>query len=131
MPPSTSPALLYTSHAISLTFLAFGLNALLNPSSALSFYLLAPPSASTPPSDAQAVHSLLAAYGVRDIFMGLSLFSAGLFGTSKSLGLTLLAAAAVAVADGFVCQVYAGGEGVMNHWGYAPLVAMLGVAVLR
>lgn len=129
MPPS--PALLYTSHAISLTFLAFGLNALLNPPSALSFYLLTPPTTTSTPSDTQAVHSLLAAYGVRDIFMGLSLFSAGQFGTAKSLGLTLLAAAAVAVADGLVCQVYAAGEGVMNHWGYAPLVALVGWGVLR
>lgn len=128
--PASAP-LLYTSHAISLTFIAFGLNALLNPTSALSFYLLTPPTTASTPSDTQAVHSLLAAYGVRDIFMGLSLFSAGLFGTPKSLGLTLLAAAAVAVADGFVCQVYAAGEGVMNHWGYAPLVAGVGVAVLR
>ena len=128
MPRSTP--LLYTSHAFSTIFLAFGLNALLNPTSALSFYMLTPPSPTASASDTQAVHSLLAAYGARDIFMGLSLFSAGLFGTPKSLGLTLLAASAVAVADGFVCYVYAGGEGVMNHWGYAPVVAGVGLGML-
>jgi hypothetical protein len=101
--------------------IAFGINAILRPAHALTFFEFEPPLA---PADRSLVDSLMVVYGVRDIFMGLAIYAAGFLGTRKSLGWTLIATSAVAVADGAVC--WAQGRGQWNHWGYAPVVAVIG-----
>ncbi|KAJ5104483.1 hypothetical protein NUU61_001830 [Penicillium alfredii] len=119
-----SPLCLAAS-AVGTIFVAFGVNAVLRPDNALTFFEFEPPAAAT---DKNMVDSLMAVYGVRDIFMGLAIYAAAFVGTRRSLGWTLLAASAVASADGFVCWTH--GQGEWNHWGYAPMVAVLGGLLL-
>ncbi len=124
MAPSNISALKLIAHAVGALFVGFGINAIINPVSALSFFEFTHPAG---PADVQLVNDLLAVYGVRDIFMGLAIFSAGLFGTNKSLGWTLIAGSGVAAADGFVC--YVRGQGQWSHWGYAPVLAVVGTVL--
>jgi hypothetical protein len=122
---SQSSSLQLAAHAFATIFSGFGINAILRPLHALTFFEFAPP---TSPADARLVDSLMAVYGARDIFMGLAIYSAALFGTRKSLGWTLIAASGVAVADGLVC--FSHGQGQWNHWGYAPMITAVGVVLL-
>lgn len=121
MPLSKLPALHLAAHAFATIFVGFGINAIVRPAHALTFFEFSPPAGA---ADAQLVDSLLAVYGVRDIFMGLAVYSAAIWGTNKSLGWTLIAASGVAAADGLVC--YAHGQGEWNHWGYAPMITVVG-----
>ena len=125
MAPSQSVALQLAAHAFATIFVGFGINAILRPKHALTFFEFAPPTA---PNDAKMVESLIAIYGARDIFMGLAIYSAALFGTNKSLGWTLIAASGVAAADGAICYLH--GQGEWNHWGYAPMITVVGVVLL-
>lgn len=106
-------------------FIGFGINAILRPAHALTFFELAPPSSL---ADRALVDSLMIVYGARDVFMGLAIYAAAYFGTRKSLGLTLIAASAVAFVDGMVC--YGHGKGEWNHWGYAPVITVVGGLLL-
>jgi hypothetical protein len=63
-------------------------------------------------------------YGVRDIFMGLVIYSAAYFGDRKTLGCILIAGSGVAFVDGAVCR--AQGKGEWNHWSYAPILTAVG-----
>jgi hypothetical protein len=74
------------------------------------------------------VDSLMAIYGVRDIFMGAAIYAASYFGTRSTLGWILIAASSVAFADGSVCWTH--GQGHWNHWGYAPMIAVTGSLLL-
>ena len=94
MAPSQSSALQLAAHAFATIFVGFGVNAILRPSHALTFFEFAPPAS---PADARMVDSLMAVYGARDIFMGLAIYAAALFGTKKSLGWTLIASSGVAI----------------------------------
>ncbi|KAK4150012.1 hypothetical protein C8A00DRAFT_46488 [Chaetomidium leptoderma] len=125
MAPSQSSALQLAAHAFATIFVGFGVNAILRPSHALTFFEFAPPAS---PADARMVDSLMAVYGARDIFMGLAIYAAALFGTKKSLGWTLIAASGVAIVDGVIC--YGHGQGQWNHWGYAPMITAVGVVLL-
>jgi len=93
-------------------FVAFGTNPVVRSSTALTFFEWKAPAAK---ADADVLSSLLAVYGVRDIFMGFALYSAAIWGTSKSLGWTMIAAIRVAFADGYVCFLH--GQWEWNHWG--------------
>lgn len=125
MAPSNSPALHIAANAFGTIFIGFGINAILRPENALSFFEFAPPAS---PTDNAMVDSLMAVYGVRDIFMGLAIYTASWFGTKKGLGWTLVAASAVAFADGAVCWGHGMGE--WNHWGYAPVITGVGSLLL-
>lgn len=103
-------------------FTGFGINAILRPSNALTFFELSPPSST---ADQNFVEALMIVYGARDIFMGLAIYAASYFGNRKTLGRILVAGSAVAFVDGAVCRVYAG-KGEMNHWGYAPALTVVG-----
>ncbi|KAK3708422.1 hypothetical protein LTR37_011518 [Vermiconidia calcicola] len=105
-------------------FVGFGVNYILSPQSALTFFELDYPTLST--SQKQTTDALLAVIGVRDIFMGLAIYAVAYFGTPKALGWITVAAAGVAGADGLVCKVFPG-SGEWNHWGYAPMVAVVGL----
>ncbi|KAK4243453.1 hypothetical protein C7999DRAFT_36214 [Corynascus novoguineensis] len=126
MAPSQFSALYLGAHAFAAIATGFGVNAILHPTQALTFFGIAKPTAS---ADAIAVDSLMAVYGARDIFMGVAIWAAAFCGTPKSLGWTVLAASGVAAADGLVCYVHTTGH--WNHWSYAPVFAVIGLLLLQ
>ena len=116
------------AHIIGIIFIAFGINALLRPDSALESFPLQP---SNVPSAKTAIETLVYLYGIRDIFMGVTIQIAAVFGGPISLGLTLLAGAGVAIADGLVIKGALPGEGhEWNHFGYSPLLILPGLYLL-
>ena len=102
--------------------LAFGVNAILNPASALSFFELPMPEGD---AERNLVEALMVVYGVRDIFMAVAIYAAAYFGSRRALGWITMSVGAVAFADGVVCKVYAG-TGEWGHWGYAPVLTLMG-----
>jgi hypothetical protein len=110
---------------IATLFIGFGINALLNPASALSFFEL---QYSTISPERKVVDVLLAAYGVRDIFMGLAMYIAAYFGDRRVLGWTTVAAGAVAGADGGICKFMIG-RGEWKHWGHGLMEVVLGAVL--
>lgn len=118
---SQSPTLTVIANIFGTIFIGFGINAILNPSNALTFFELPFP---TSAFDRKVVEDLLIVYGVRDVFMGLAIYAAALLGEKRTLGWIVLAASTVAIADGMVC--YKEGKGEWNHWGYAPIVSVVG-----
>ncbi|KAI5359527.1 hypothetical protein Slin15195_G071540 [Septoria linicola] len=121
MPISQSPWIRYVCAAFGAIFIGFGINVMVNPVSALSFFELSYP---VLPGQRKLVDTLLAVYGYRDIFMGLAILAPSMYGSTKTLGLIMLAAASVAGIDGWAC--YSTVEsGWMNHWGYAPMLAVV------
>lgn len=125
MTVSQSRALYLAATAFATLFVGFGVNAVIRPDHALTFFELKPPSA---PADHRLVNSLMAVYGVRDIFMGLAIYAATFSGTARSLGWILISASAVAFADGAVCWTH--GQGQWSHWSYAPIVTVVGSLLL-
>ncbi|KAI0711133.1 hypothetical protein C8T65DRAFT_647604 [Cerioporus squamosus] len=123
---SRSPILLLAATAFGTIFVAFGVNAIVRPAHALTFFEFARPPVSA--ADRQLVDSLMIIYGARDIFMGLAMYAAAFFGNRRALGAIVLAASAVAFVDGAVCKM--NGEGEWSHWGYAPMVAVVGALLL-
>ena len=109
--------------AFATIFIGFGINAIVRAEHALSFFELTIP---TSASDRTILEAMSAVYGVRDIFMGLAIYAAAYLGNRKTLGTILVSAAAVAGADGAICK-WMVGKGEMNHWGYAPMVAVVGL----
>jgi hypothetical protein len=126
MAPSQSSSLLVAASIFATIFIGFGINAILRPENALEFFEF---QALASTADKNLIDGLMIVYGVRDIFMGVALYSAAYFGSRKSLGWILIAASGVAFVDGFVCQIYAG-NGEWNHWGYAPILTVVGSVLL-
>ncbi|KAF7195569.1 hypothetical protein HII31_03163 [Pseudocercospora fuligena] len=119
---SSSPVLRYISLAFATIFVGFGINAIVNPTSALSFFELSYP---TLPDQRKLVDALLFVYGARDIFMGAAIYISALYGNTTVVGWVVLAAGLTAGADGWACK-YIVGAGEMNHWGYAPILLVMG-----
>ncbi|KAJ5087820.1 hypothetical protein N7456_011436 [Penicillium angulare] len=126
MSSTQSPILSLAATAFATIMVGFGVNALVRPAHALSFFEFEPPAGA---ADRQMVDSLMAVYGVRDIFMGLAMYIALLFGTPKSLGWTLIITSLVAFADGAICWTH--GQGQWAHWSYAPMILIVGGLTLR
>lgn len=105
----------------------FGFNALYRPQSALSFFELEYPTENGPHK--VLVDTLLAVYAVRDIFMGVAMYTAVYHGAKRTLGYVTLAVGGVAAADGIICKMIVG-HGEWNHWGYAPMAGLVGLALL-
>ncbi|KAK5102271.1 hypothetical protein LTR70_000057 [Exophiala xenobiotica] len=125
---SSSPILRLLSTIFATIFIGFGINAILQPASALSFFEWEYP---TPDSSKRIIDGLLLLYGVRDIFMGLAIYVAAWYGDRRTLGGIVVCASVVAGADGWVCRVVNGvGGGEWGHWGYAPVVFGVGVLCL-
>lgn len=61
--------------------------------------------------------------------MGLAIGIVAFAGGPRTLGWVLLAASGVAVADGWAVSGM-GDAGEWSHWGYAPVVAAVGVGAL-
>ncbi|KAL9595712.1 MAG: hypothetical protein Q9219_006278 [cf. Caloplaca sp. 3 TL-2023] len=142
MPLSTLPYLELVASFYATIFTGFGILYFLNPAKGLSFFELPYPlpsssktSSSTksptnkkphPPLDArQTLNAFAAAYGARDIFMGLAIYATAVCGTREACGWVVGAAGAVAATDGAVCR-WMVGRGEWNHWGYAPVLVLLG-----
>ncbi|KAL4950918.1 hypothetical protein BDW69DRAFT_171123 [Aspergillus filifer] len=125
MPLSQHPALPIGAKAFSLMAIGFGINALVRPEHALTFFEWEMPHAL---DERQLVEALLYVYGVRDIFWGLAIWIAAAYGNQKTAGWTLIAASGVAFADGYIC--YTWGHGQWGHWSYAPMFTALGAAFL-
>ena len=122
---SHSPSLHLAASAIAIIFVGFGINAILRPDHALTFFEWEAPAAA---SDKNLVNNLVIIYGVRDIFMGFVMFVTAYFGNRKALGWILIAGSGVAFADGVVC--WNQGKGEWNHWGYAPMLTVVGSLLL-
>lgn len=162
---SQSLSLRIAANVFGTIFIGFGINAILNPLSALSFFELAPPPSSSssyydytaatttssspsPDNITTLIDSLMIVYGARDIFMGLAIYAAAAaaasasavasavapaaaasFRGNKALGWILIAGSGVAFVDGGVCK-WVVGKGEWNHWGYAPVLTAVGLALL-
>ena len=118
---SQSTALSIAANVFGVIFIGFGINAIIRPVHALTFFEFDMPAL---PADRKVVESLSIVYGVRDIFMGLAINISAYYGQRKAAGWILIAASAVAFADGAIC--YAHGRGEWNHWGYAPMLTAVG-----
>lgn len=123
---SRSPLLGIAASLFATIFVGFGINAILQPQHALTFFELKPPSL---PADRQLVDALMVIYGARDLFMGLAIYATVYYGTRKALGSILVAASGVAFVDGAVCWAHVG-NGHWNHWGYAPVITITGSLLL-
>jgi len=99
---SQSSFLRIAASAIATIFVGFGVNAILRPDNALAFFEWEAPTAA---SDKNLVDNLMVVYGVRDIFMGLAMYSTAYFGNRKALGWILIAGSGVAFADGAVARI--------------------------
>lgn len=124
-PLSQSSALRVAGAAFGTIFIAFGVNAIVRPAHALTFFEFEYPTAV---ADRKLVDHLMVVYGARDIFMGVAAYIATRCGSHKALGWTLLAISGVAYVDGAVCRI--NGHGEWNHWGYAPVIAVVGILAL-
>lgn len=119
------PFLPIAAGAIAHIFVGFGINAILRPNHALTFFEWEAPAAAF---DKNLVENLMIIYGVRDIFMGLAIYIAACFGNRETLGWILIAGSGVAFADGVVCRNQ--GKGEWNHWCYAPILTVVGSLLL-
>ncbi|KAL3458187.1 hypothetical protein BJX64DRAFT_228273 [Aspergillus heterothallicus] len=125
MPLSQHKGLRIAADLFAVTCIASGINALLRPASALSFFHWDYP---TTTAQSDLVDSLLYVYAIRDILMGASVYISKAYGTQQSLGLTLLANCAVAWGDGLICWTW--GKGHWGHWTYAPIYSVVAAAIL-
>ncbi|KAK0610311.1 hypothetical protein DIS24_g12061 [Lasiodiplodia hormozganensis] len=123
MPISTSPLLRLAATAFGIIPIVFGINAMLRPAHGLSFFEPFTYPAYDPPAR-ELVDALMVVYGARDIFWGLATLVPLYYGSRKITGAMLIAGSAVAGVDGAVCKAAGGGEWV--HWGYAPVLAVVG-----
>ncbi|KAJ5146272.1 uncharacterized protein N7515_000836 [Penicillium bovifimosum] len=125
MPLSHSNVLRLVASVIATIWVAFGVNAILRPDHALTFFEFQPPALT---ADKQMVDSLMAVYGVRNVFMGAAIYVTSYLGSRSNLGWILIAAGGVAFADGIICWTH--GQGQWNHWGYAPMITAVGSLLL-
>lgn len=123
--PSQSLAVTLAACVFATIHTGFGINAILRPTHALTFFEFKPPADK---NSGDMVNSLMAVYGVRDIFMGAAIYAAALLGSQKALGWILVSATAVAIADGMVCYGY--GKGHWGHWSHAPIFTAVGLVCL-
>ncbi|KAH7116128.1 hypothetical protein B0J11DRAFT_618495 [Dendryphion nanum] len=122
MPPTR---LLSLSGALFGTILlAFGANYLLRPYAAYSTFGLPYVSHA---ADQEIVNSFCRLFGVKDVFVGVSLYTATFFGSRRTLATLLLAVGVAAMADGAIVKAHGEGDGgEWGHWGYGIVVTMLG-----
>ncbi|PNS20439.1 hypothetical protein CAC42_5889 [Sphaceloma murrayae] len=122
---SQSSALLVIANILGTLTTGFGINAILRPDHALTFFEMAAP---TGAADRKLVDSLMIVYGIRDVFMGLAIYATAFYGARKPLAWCLMGLSGVAFTDGLVC--YMNGKGEWNHWGYTPLGVVVGALLL-
>jgi hypothetical protein len=123
---SRSPALRYAALFFGTVFLGFGANYILRPYDAFGTFGLPYVSNS---ADQEIIDSFCKLFGVKDVFMGIAIYSAVFLGSRQTLGVLLLAASAGAIADGTIVKAHAG-TGEWNHWGYGSMIGVLGALTL-
>lgn len=123
MPISAHPALRIAASIFGTIFLGFGFNYTLRPRESFStFGFSASP---TTLADQQLMDSIIVLYGVKDLFMGVTTYSALMWGSRKTLGAILMMAGFCAWIDGYVVKAQAG-TGEWNHWGYGSAITVVG-----
>lgn len=125
-PWSQSRSVFLAANVFGTLGVGFGINAILRPESALSFFEFTERPVS--PIDAELVDRLMVIYGIRDVFVGAAIFATAIFGSRKALGWILIAFSGVAFTDGAVC--WQAGKGEWAHWSYAPMVTAVGALLL-
>ncbi|KAK3051705.1 hypothetical protein LTR09_007005 [Extremus antarcticus] len=123
--PTTTQYLRIATTIFATIFVGMGISVFQDPSITLGFFEL-PYSAVA--AQNQLISVLLAVYAVRDVFVGLAIYVAAYFGDKRTLGWMTIAAGAVAAGDGAICKVMVG-KGEWNHWGYAPMLIVVGGAL--
>lgn len=123
---SQSTSVLIAASAFATIFVGFGINAILRPEHALTFFEFETLATT---SNKTLIDGLMFIYGVRDIFMGLAIYAVAYFGDRRALGWILIAGSGVAYADGAICLAQVG-NGQWNHWSYAPMLTTIGVVLL-
>jgi hypothetical protein len=122
---SQSTALLVAANVIGMIWIGFGAYDVVKPEEGLMFFEFKPPIV---PAERAMVNSLINVIGIRDIFIGFAIHATAFFGNRKALGWIVLASSAEAFLDGAVC--YSHGKGEWNHWGYAPMLTIVGLLLL-
>lgn len=120
--------LTFFATAFATTFIGFGINAMARPENALSWFEWDYPAAADVAAR-QLVDRIMFIYGARDIFMGVALYAAAFFGSRRALGAILVACSAIAGVDGVACRM--AGQGEWGHWGYAPVLTVVGALLMR
>ncbi|CAO1638119.1 unnamed protein product [Parajaminaea phylloscopi] len=123
MPISRSPIISLAAAFFGTVFIGFGVNYILRPYDAFGTFGL--PYVSNA-ADQTIIDSFCKLFGVKDLFMGFSIFTALFFGSRKTLGALLIASSAAAFADGAIVKAHAG-TGEWNHWGYGSMVGVVGL----
>jgi hypothetical protein len=124
--PSHTHILTIAAGTVGTIFIGFGLNGMLRPKQALSFFKFDPP---TLLQDKKVVKALVIIESSRDIFIGLAIYAASYHGHRRALGCIVVTAGLVAFVDGAVCLATFG-KGYWVHWGYAPVVTTIGGLLL-
>jgi hypothetical protein len=83
----------------------------------------------TTKKEQKMVDLLSIVYGVRDVFMGVAMCATAYYGSREALGWITLSGGVVAGVDGLACRMLVG-KGQGNHWGYAPMLVVVGAALL-
>ena len=123
---SQTPFIWHTSAALSTFFLGFGINAILRPRAGFEIFEFEYPKTA---KDRTLIDNLMVIYGIRDVFMGVSMLAAWYYGAREVLGWSLVAGSVVAFVDGVANKAVLGhGQG--KHWGYAPMLTIVGGVLL-
>jgi uncharacterized membrane protein len=122
---SQSTAVMVAANVIGAIWIGFGVFDLIDPEQGLTFFEFKPPMI---PAERAMVNSLVNVIGIRDIFIGFAIHATAFFGNRTALGWILLGSSVEAFLDGVVC--YSHGKGEWNHWGYAPMLTIVGLLLL-
>lgn len=123
---SQTPFVWHARAALATIFVGFGINAMLRPRAGFEIFEFEYPKAA---NEQKLIDNLMIIYGVRDVFMGVSMLAAWHFGAREVLGCSLIAGSVVAVVDGVANRAVLGyGQG--KHWGYAPMLTIVGAVLL-
>lgn len=122
---SQSTTVLAAANIIGVIWICFGAYDLVKPEEGLTFFEFTPPII---PAERAMVNSLVRVIGIRDVFIGVAIHATSLFGSRSALAWIVLASSAEAFLDGAVC--YSHGKGEWNHWGYAPMLTVVGLLLL-
>ena len=125
-PLSHSPYLRVVASLFGTIFAGYGVNGFLRPSAALEVFLLPVPSSAV---DQSTAHSLVYLYSIKEFLIASAIYATAWYGDRKSLGWICIASSLAAVGDGLVCKNFPG-EGEWNHWGYAPVLTVVGLLLL-
>lgn len=123
---SQTSAVWHVGAALSTLSIGFGINAVFRPRAGFEVFEFEYPKAA---KEQKLVDGLMLIYGIRDVFMGVVLLAAYYYGAREVFGWSLIASSAVAFVDGVANQAVLG-YGAGKHWGYAPVLTVVGSILL-